>query len=124
MDHWLAGKGINDEFALVYPGVRPVPSVRWEAARDGVEDIGAIALLEAAAERNRRAGTKAQLVEEAGREIRTALVDVMEMSDRVFIESRDYLAKGDRRLWHTASDVELFERHRARIAALTMALEE
>lgn len=124
VDHWLAGNGINDEFALVYPGVRPVPSVRWEAARDGVEDIGAIALLEAAAERNRRAGTNAQLVEEAGREIRTALVDVMEMSDRVFIESRDYLAKGDRRLWHTAADVEVFERHRARIAALTMALEE
>ena len=40
VDHWFAGKGINDEYALVYPGALPVPSVRWEAVRDGLAGRG------------------------------------------------------------------------------------
>jgi hypothetical protein len=30
----------------VYPGELPVPSARWEAVRDGLEDVAALALLE------------------------------------------------------------------------------
>ncbi|MCX6622234.1 MAG: PQQ-binding-like beta-propeller repeat protein, partial [Acidobacteria bacterium] len=47
-DPWLTAKSFNDEYMLMYPGERPVPSVRWEAVRDGIEDIAAVELLEQA----------------------------------------------------------------------------
>jgi hypothetical protein len=46
----------------------------------------------------------------------------MELSDQAFVESRDFLRKGDRVLWHTGTDVEMFRHHRAEIARLTLAL--
>ena len=121
-DHWLPGKGENDEFALVYPGELPVPSVRWEAARDGLEDIAAISLLQEQIALNKNAGSKSELVREAEAEIKIALRDVMELSDEAFVESRDFLRKGDRVLPHTAADVEIFRHHRAEFARLTLAL--
>jgi hypothetical protein len=122
VDHWFAGKGENDEFALVYPGELPVPSVRWEAVRDGLEDTAAIAALQDEIRRNRVKGTRPELVQQAEGEIRIALTDVMELSDQAFVESRDFLRKGDRVLWHTGTDVEMFRHHRAEIARLTLAL--
>ncbi len=124
IDHWLPGKTINDEYALVYPGIRPVPSVRWEAVRDGLEDIAAMKLLERAIAANRANPAKAQLVRRAEGELRIARIDMMEMSDEVFLESRDFLRQGDRRLWHTPTDVETYARHRARFAELTEALQK
>ncbi len=122
VDIWFPGKGINDEYALVYPGELPVPSVRWEAVRDGLEDVAAIALLEAQIQRHRESGTRSELVQQAERTLRIALRDVMELSDEPFIESRDFLRAGDRVLNHTWTDLELFRRHRAEIAELTLAL--
>lgn len=122
-DPWLRAKSINDEYMMMYPGDRPVPSPRWEALRDGIEDVTALEMLERAIERNRRAGTRAGIVAEAEAEARTALADVMELSDALFIESRDFLAQGDRRLWHTPADEILYARHRTRIAELTLALQ-
>jgi PQQ-like domain/Domain of unknown function (DUF4091) len=122
VDHWFAGKTVNDEYALVYPGELPVPSVRWEAARDGLEDIAAITLLEEQIKRHRQAGTKGELVQKAEETLRIALRDVMELSDETFVESRDFLREGDRVLGHTWTDVETFRRHRAEIARLTLAL--
>ena len=121
-DHWFAGKTVNDEYALVYPGEQPVPSVRWEAVRDGLEDVSAITLLEDAIQRCRQSGTKRELVSEAEVELRIALCDIMELSDEAFVESRDFLREGDRVLGHTATDVETFRRHRAEIARLTLIL--
>ena len=46
----------------------------------------------------------------------------MELSDEPFVESRDFLRAGDRVLGHTWTDVEVFRRHRAEIARLTLAL--
>ena len=123
-DHWLPGKTINDEYALVYPGETPVPSVRWEAVRDGLEDVAAIALLEQEMRRHRQAGTRADLVRHAEARLRIALRDVMELSDETYVESRDFLRQGDRLLDHTWSDVEAFQRHRAEIARLTLALRQ
>jgi len=122
VDHWFAGKTFNDEYALVYPGELPVPSVRWEAVRDGLEDVAAITLLEQAIRRHREAGTNHELVEQAEEELRIALRDIMELSDEAFVESRDFLRAGDRVLGHTWTDLETFRRHRAEIARLTMAL--
>jgi len=122
VDHWFAGKGVNDEYALVYPGELPVPSVRWEAVRDGLEDIAAISLLEAQIQRHRQAGTKGELVEKAEETLRLALRDVMELSDETFVESRDFLREGNRVLGHTWTEVETFQRHRAEIARLTLEL--
>ena len=122
VDHWLPGKTINDEYALVYPGKLPVPSVRWEAARDGLEDVSAIALLENQIKRHRQTATKGGLVQQAEETLRIALRDVMELSDETFTESRDFLRQGDRLLGHTWTDVETYQRHRADIARLTLAL--
>ena len=124
VDHWFAGKGINDEYALVYPGELPVPSVRWEAVRDGMEDIAAMTLLEEQIQRHRQVGTRSELVKQAEQTLQIALRDVMEMSDEPFVESRDFLRAGDRVLRHTWTDLETFRRHRAEIARLTLALAE
>ena len=123
VDHWQAGNGVNDEYALVYPGERPVPSVRWEALRDGMEDVAAMALLEERMAAHRRAGTKRDVVTEAEKYLAAALREVLELSDLAFIESRDFLAAGDRRIWHTSKDVEMYQRHRAEMARLTRALD-
>ena len=118
----MPGRTINDEFALVYPGELPVPSVRWEAVRDGLEDVSAITLLEQAVQRHRQSATKRELAERAEEELRIALRDIMELSDQAFVESRDFLRPGDRVLGHTWTDLETFRRHRAEIARLTVAL--
>ena len=122
MDIWFDGKGINDEYALVYPGELPVPSVRWEAVRDGLVDGAAIALLEGQIQRHRQTGTRNEIVQQAEQTLRIALRDVMELSDEPFVESRDFLRAGDRVLNHTWTDLETFRRHRAEIAQLTLAL--
>lgn len=116
---WLPGKTNNDEYTLVYPGPRPVPSVRWEAVRDGLEDVAAARMLKEAAN---AAGAGAALRDEALQELRIARTDAMEVSDEAFIESRDFLRAGDRRIWHTWTDAENYTRRRARIAELTLAL--
>jgi len=121
-DHWFGGNAVIDEYALVYPGDTPVPSVRWEAVRDGLEDITAITLLEQEIERNKKLGKKSGLIKSAEKAIKLAQVDIMELSDRAFIHGRDYLQKGDRRTWHSWSDIYMYQRHREDIARLTLAL--
>lgn len=123
-DHWFGGKVIQDEYALVYPGDTPVPSVRWEAVRDGLEDITAITLLEQEIEKNMKLKKNSDLIKSAKKAIKIAQVDIMELSDRAFIHGRDYLKKGDRRTWHSWSDIYMYQRHRENIAKLTLALRE
>ena len=123
-DHWFGGNAVVDEYALVYPGDTPVPSVRWEAVRDGLEDITAITLLEQEIERNRELGENLELIKSAEKAIKIAQVDIMELSDRAFIHGRDYLKKGDRQTWHSWTDIFMYQRHRENIAKLTLALRE
>jgi hypothetical protein len=122
VDLWFPGKTINDEYCLVYPGKLPIPSLRWEAVLDGLQDVSAITLLEQAIQRNRQAGTRPERVHEAEETLRIAQRDIMELSDEAFTESRDFLREGDRVLGHTWTDLEMFRRHRAEIARLTLAL--
>jgi hypothetical protein len=121
-DPWLRNEKAGDEYALVYPGDRPVPSVRWEAARDGLQDVAALALLKQRIAKHRRSAAKRAQVAEARTLIARALADVAHLSDDTFIESRDFLAQGDRMIWHTWTDAAQFEHYRARIAELTLAL--
>ena len=115
-NEWFPGKGVNDEYVLVYPGPLPVFSVRWEAVRDGLEDVAAARLLQ----RLDKPEFKPPMYrDEASQELRMAHTDAMEASDAAFIESRDFLRQGDRRIWHTWADVENYARHRERIATLT-----
>lgn len=123
-DTWVRAKNFNDEYGLVYPGVPPVPSARWEALRDGLEDTAAMGLLQERITMRRKAGTHAELISEAEKELRMAQTDVMEISDPAYVESRDYLDKGHRRIWHTATDEALYRQHRQRIAELTQRLGE
>jgi hypothetical protein len=122
VDLWYPGKTINDEYCLVYPGKLPIPSLRWEAVLDGLQDVSAITLLEQAIQRNRQAGTRPERVHEAEETLRIAQRDIMELSDEAFTESRDFLREGDRVLGHTWTDLKTFRRHRAEIARLTLAL--
>lgn len=119
VNEWFPGKSISEEYALVYPGPLPVSSVRWEAVRDGLEDVAAVRMLQDVANAS---GADAALREQALDELRMARTDAMEISDEAFIESRDFLRAGDRRIWHTWTDAENYTRHRARIAELTLAL--
>jgi len=119
---WSLTATNKEEYALVYPGELPVPSVRWEAVRDGLEDVAAMALLDEQIRRHWDAGTQNDLVQRAEEVLRLALRDVMELSDEAFVESRDFLREGDRVLDHTPADVETFRRHRATIAELTSEL--
>ncbi len=123
-DHWFGGNTVIDEYALVYPGDTPVPSVRWEAVRDGLEDITAIAMLEQEIERNRGLSKKSELIKSAEKAIKIAQVDIMELSDRAFVHGRDYLKKGDRKTWHSWTDIFMYQRHRENIARLTLALRD
>ncbi len=122
VDQWLTGTSVNSEYALVYPGEFPVPSVRWEAVRDGLEDVAAITLLEQQIALHRQNGMKTDLVQQAESALRIAKHDIMELSDEAFVESRDFLQKGDRLIGHTPTDVETFHSHRKTIAQLTKDL--
>jgi hypothetical protein len=123
-DLWQADPKLKDEFALVYPGEEPVPSVRWEAVRAGLEDVAAMQWLESRMQAARQAHINADAVQEAARVLRIAQTDMMELSDDAFIESRDFLREGDRRIWHTPTDLAALQHHREEIARLTLALDE
>lgn len=112
----------KEEYALVYPGDLPVPSVRWEAVRDGLEDVAAIALLDERIQHHWDAGTKNEIVQQAEQALRLMLRDVMELSDEAYVESRDYLRAGNRVIGHTWTDQDSFRRHRKTIATLTLEL--
>lgn len=122
VDHWLPGKTINDEYALVYPGELPVPSARWEAVRDGLEDIAAVTILEAQIARHREAGTLKDLVAQAEATLAIARRDILELSDEAFTESRDFLRAGDRVIGHSWTDQACFRELRKKLAQLTLAL--
>jgi hypothetical protein len=122
-DPWQANATRNDEYALVYPGELPVPSVRWEALRAGMQDVAAMAMLRSRIASMRGDARAGGLIARAEDCLRIARADVMEISDGAFVQSRDYLRKGDRRIWHTPSDEAAFGRHRALIGRLTIALD-
>jgi hypothetical protein len=123
VDPWIADTSKNDEYALVYPGAAPVSSVRWEAARDGIEDIGAIRVLEDALADARVKHPRAKAVTKAEEALRRARTGVMEMADEAYVESRDFLRQGDRQIQHTWWDAQAFVRYRRQIAAATHSLE-
>ncbi len=54
--------------------------------------------------------------------IRSGLSEIAELSDEAFIESRDYLSQGKRRIWHSETDAERYRTLREDIAAVSLAL--
>ncbi|MCC6153670.1 MAG: DUF4091 domain-containing protein, partial [Candidatus Hydrogenedentes bacterium] len=112
----------NDEYALVYPGEVPVSSVRWEAVRDGIEDIGAIRVLESAIAEAKADRDNARAIEHAADVLRRARTAIMEMADEAYVETRDYLKQGDRELTHTQWEAQMFLRYRKEIAEATHEL--
>ncbi|NUM52666.1 MAG: DUF4091 domain-containing protein [Candidatus Hydrogenedentes bacterium] len=122
VDPWIADTTKNDEYALVYPGPLPVSSVRWEAARDGIEDVGAMRVLEDAIEKARAASPRARAITNAEDVLRRVRSSVMEMADEAYVESRDFLKQGDRQIQHTWWDAQAFIQYREEIAEATHAL--
>jgi outer membrane protein assembly factor BamB len=122
-DHWLPGEAKDEEYALTYPGSLPVSSLRWEAVRDSLQDVAALDLLRKEIARNENDPSKQVALAEAKHLLRTAVVDMMEISDPAFVETRDYLAEGDRRIWHNDLDELRLQSFRTECARLTVALE-
>jgi outer membrane protein assembly factor BamB len=120
-NHWFAGKTKDDEYALVYPGAMPVPSVRLEAMRDGLEDAAAIKMFNQATKEARRKGHE-ELAASADRLLDKIMTDVLELSEDAYIATLDYLPPGGRRLWHTWWDAVAFDRYRSEILEMTQAL--
>lgn len=113
MDIWWPIEG--GDYAIVYQnGEEVVPSRRWEADRDGVEDYRALHLLAHEIEVARQAGRSAQadeaqqLLDEA---VNTLVGWHMENVDEITVMTKDY-------------DIELdvFQVWRARIAAMIQRL--
>ena len=123
IDMWRTGTDPGDEFPLVYPGQFPVPSARWEAIRDGLEDVAAMQLLEEEISAHEDAGTKTALVEEAREALRIAQTDVMELSEVAFACGFRRIRDGERLTWHSWTDLGTYRRHREKIARLTLALQ-
>jgi len=121
---WATGDTPDTEFPLVYPGELPVPSARWEAVRDGLEDVAAMELLEQRIAACRQAGTNAALVAQAEETLRIARIDVLEMSDVAFTCGFADQRQGRRLTWHTWTDAAVYMAHRTRIAELTQAFGE
>jgi hypothetical protein len=120
-NHWFAGKTKDDEYALVYPGAMPIPSVRLEAMRDGLEDAAAIKTLRQAIEKARGKGND-KLAASAERLLDRIMTDVLELSEETYIATLDYLPPGGRRLWHTWWDAVAFDRYRSEILSMTRTL--
>jgi len=76
-DQWQAGN--EQEYLAIYQGREIVPSKRWEAYRDGIEDYWLLLLLRQAGEKARAAG-RADLAKQAEDTIASAVSAVM--SDR------------------------------------------
>jgi len=76
-DQWQPGN--EQEYLVIYQGRDIIPSKRWEAYRDGIEDYWLLLLLRQAGERARAAGRQ-DLKDQAESAIASALAAVM--SDR------------------------------------------
>ena len=100
----------------------PVSSVRWEAARDGVEDAAALRMLEQAIAAARTKDAQSDVVKKAEATLRIVRTGVMEMADEAYVETRDFLKKGDREVWHTQWDAASYSRYRKMIAEATHAV--
>jgi len=77
-DQWQAGN--EQEYLVIYQGREIVPSKRWEAYRDGIEDYWVMLLLRQAGERARAAG-RTDLADQAESAISSAVAAVMADKD-------------------------------------------
>ncbi len=113
MDIWWPIEG--GDYAIVYQnGEEVVPSRRWEADRDGVEDYRALHLLAREIEAARQAGRSAQADE--AQQLLDEAVDTlvgwhMENVDEITVMTKDY-----------DIELDLFQIWRARIAAMIQRL--
>lgn len=111
-DPWFYPEKSLHDYLLVYPGKGIVTSRRWEAVRDGVEDLRAVALL-----RKRTAET-------GKREVEEALHEAMEELGEFCLRPNgtgDFSTQGVKWLTPELVDGEYsaYQKHRARIAELT-----
>ena len=70
---WKSG----DTYSAIYPGPRPVPSIRWEAVREGMNDVKYLVVLKGEIERLKKAGKPAPRAEAL---LAAALQDVNKQS--------------------------------------------
>jgi hypothetical protein len=59
-NHWKEG----DTYTAFYPGPRPVPGIRWEAVREGLNDVKYLIVLKEEIARAKKAGRPAAAAEE------------------------------------------------------------
>jgi outer membrane protein assembly factor BamB len=114
-DPWFrpVGERAND-YLLIYQGDGIVTSKRWEACRDGVEDYGALWLLNHLVEEGQRKGVDATLLAKSRERIKTATAEVASWSERA--HGKEY-RKDPRSV--AGHDWEVLERYRRQIADLS-----
>ena len=78
-DHW-AQIANGNEYALVYPGEKPIPSKRWEACREGIEDYTYLWLLRQAADAAVKRGVTSPDLDRAKRLLADAAPDLIARS--------------------------------------------
>jgi len=102
------------EYGLIYGGEGPVPSKRWEAYRDGIEDYNYLALLSEVVEEAEARGVASALVKEARSLMQRAVAEITEGQERV----------DDIMRWveDFPMDFEKLILYRQRIAEVTVAL--
>jgi len=75
-DHWYQIAN-GHEYALVYPGETPVPSKRWEAVRDGIEDFTYLWLLDEIVDDALNRGLSSADLDRADRLVSEAAADLV-----------------------------------------------
>lgn len=122
-DPWFLPKGGHD-YLLIYGGDGVVSSKRWEAVRDGLEDMRAVWLLQEQVARARDAGVSKEQCDEA----QTCLSEAIAELHLINIESErrwSSIGRGvDRELQAKMFDTQrtAFDRHRHKIAEMSARL--
>ena len=111
------------DYLLVYPGNGVVTSRRWEAVRDGSEDLRALSILKQAIEAAAAQSVPPEKIAEAKRVIQDAAEElgrfalVSDGIDAIEINGRDWVT-----MERVDAEWEAYQRHRQRIAEATLAL--
>jgi hypothetical protein len=107
----------SDYFDVMYPGLKPISSKRYEAAADGREDFEAMCILREAAQNAKQAGLHAEAVQEAEELLTVQAEQVWQAIDRM--DDRGEVMTDGSEAQEVARMLRDFRR---RAAALTVAL--
>ncbi|MBN1346016.1 MAG: PQQ-binding-like beta-propeller repeat protein [Phycisphaerae bacterium] len=125
-DPWYPPKGGHD-YLLVYPGEGVITSKRWEACRDGLEDLRAVWQLKTLADAARKANPQDERVRQADAVVAEATTELAAFARGQTVFIPPPASDGPSESWQGVLDTfdrqyRAYRRHRERIAQATLAL--